>query len=763
MSGDFRDGFLRLPRHALAPRTNLGLAPQIYVEPVPAPVLARAMPVPNGLREAIRTLQRYWKLIAVCALIPLLIAPLILILVPPSYEADALVQVEARDTNASKTVSGEISGISGQLAPVSAEVELLKSRLILGAVIEQMRLDLVAAPRVVPLIGTWMAEQPRIRNALLWAHLLPSGYAWSGESIEIESIRLPPDLMGRPMTLLSGSMGHYTLFDQERELISGRVGEPAAAVVEEGRIELQVASLVGAKGTRFDVVLSSPADTIQGLLKDYRATEQGKDSGLIRITYRGRDPERITQAVNIAIREYQSKDIQWRTAKASKTLAFLDSQLPALKAKVEKAEAALTRHKLRNNAPDLPTETSLLLQQSVTADENLQQLRQEREGLQQKFTANHPSMMAVNARIAQSSSKKKQIDRRLLTLPGSQRELATLTRDVEVNMRLFVAMLEESQQLTVAKSGTLGMVRIVDEAVVPTSPVFPRPGIVLAAALILGLVGGGFLASLLMAARDRVETVADLEDAAGPCCIAAIRQSPRQRSLLRRGKGLDARAALPLLALTQRKDPALAGILMLRAAVLTDRTTREGGVILVGGFEAGVGRSFVLANLAAALVGASQRVVVVDADLEGRGLQRYFSSRLNGVADWLSQRSSEVQELIEPGAEGRPDYVSSGGMFGEEFSALPPQRLRALLVELRSRYDYVLVNAPPLSKFADGLIVAKSVDAVIVIARQFQHRASAILDITNRLVRSGVPVIGTVMNQMRRSDRLGYLGAAKLA
>lgn len=761
MSGDFRDGLLRLPRHALAPRANLGLAPQLYVEPVP--VIPRVQPVPNGLREAIRTLQRYWKLIALCALLPLLIAPFILILVPPSYEADALVQVEARDSNASKTVSGEISGISGQVAPVSAEVELLKSRLILGTVIDQMRLDLVAAPRVAPLIGNWMAEQTRTRDWLLWAGLLPLSYAWSGESVEIESIRLPPDLMGRPLSLLAGEMGHYMLYDQDRELVSGWVGQPAASVVEEGRIELQVASLVGAAGTRFDVVLSSQADTIQSLLKDYRATEQGKDSGLIRVTYRGRDPERITEAVNIAIREYQLKDIQWRTAKASKTLDFLTSQLPALKVKVEKAEAALTRHKLRHNAPDLTTETTLLLQQSVTAEENLQQLRQEREGLTQKFTGNHPSMMAVNAQISQASSKKAQVDRRILTLPGSQRELATLTRDLEVNMRLFVAMLEESQQLTVAKSGTLGMVRIVDEAVVPSSPVFPRPGIVLAAALILGLVGGGFVASLLMAARDRVETVADLEDAAGPCCIAAIRHSPKQRKLLGGLKSLGSRVDMPVLALTARRDPALAGILMLRAAVLTDRVTREGGVILIGGFDAGVGRSFVLANLAVALVGASQRVVVVDADLEGRGLQRYFSSRLNGVADWLSQRSNAIDEVIDLGVEGRPDYVSAGGMFGEAFATLPPQRLRSLLVELRSRYDYVLVNAPPLSKFADGLIVAKSVDAVVVIARQFQHRASEILDITNRLARSGAPVIGTVLNQMHRSDRLGYLGAAKLA
>lgn len=756
MSGDFREGVPPMSRRALMPRLEPTLVPYQYVAPIPQ--LARSATSPNALREAIRTLLRFWKLIAACVLAMLLIAPLALIVLTPIYEADALVQVEVGEKTTTQTLSGETSGIKGQVAPTSAEIELLKSRLILGSVIDQMRLDVVAKPRVAPLIGAWLNTHEHARQWLGSARLLPNGFAWNGEQIEVGQFELPPALLGRALTLRSSSETEYAVYDEQRLLLFGVVGVLARANVAEGEISLLVESMTAAVGAPFDLMLSSRADTMQGLLKDYRATEQGKDSGLIRVTYRGSDPERIAQAVNIATLEYQAQDVQWRTAKASKTLDFLNDQLPALKLKVETAEAALTRHKLRHNAPDLPTETSLLLQQSVTTEESLLQLRQQWEELQQTYTDNHPSVMAVNAQIAQASSMKSQIDSRIRTLPGSQRELATLTRDLEVNMRLYVVMLDESQQLAVAKSGTLGMVRIVDAAVVPSLPVFPRPAIVLAAALIVGLIGGCFLASLLMAARDRVETVADLEDAAGPCCIAAIRHSPKQRALQRRSPARVGARSAPVLALQHANDPAMAGIRRLRAVILTDRLSAEGGVILIGGIDAGVGRSFVIANLAVALMSASQRIVVVDADLEGRGLQRYFSSQHVGLTSWLSHRSNQIDELIEVGLDGEPDYLSAGGVMGESFGALPPQRLRSLLAELRGRYDYVLVNAAPLALFADALVVAKTVDAVVVVGRQFEHRASEVTDIVNRLARASVPVLGVALNQMRGSDRMGYLG-----
>lgn len=761
MSGDFRESLPPNARQAVALRPGQDLVAYAYAAPMPQ-VLHQTAP-PNALREVLRTLLRFWKLIAACALTALLLAPVVLYFVAPVYQADALLQVEAGNKTVAQPVAGEIAGITGEIAPVSAEIELLKSRLILGSVIDQMRLDLVAQPRRLPVIGNWLAGQPGLRDALGVVGLLPQGYGWGDERIEIGQFELPLALMGRPLIVTGGSAGSYTLFDQERLLLSGTVGTLATATLPEGDIRLMVAALEGEIGTPFDVTLSSRADTVQGLLKNFRATEQGKDSGLIRVTYRGSDPARISEVINISTREYQAQDVQWRTAKASRKLDFLNSQLPQLKLKVEQAEAALARLKRNNRAPDLTTETALLLQQSVTAEQDLQRLRQQWEGLQQQYTDAHPSVLAVNAQIAQASSTKLQLDGRIRTLPGSQRETATLTRDLEVNMRLFVTMLDESQQLAVAKFGTLGTVRIVDEAVVPSQPVFPRPGIVLAAALIAGLVGGGFLASLLMAARSRVETVADLEDAAGPCCIAAIRHSPNQHALQRRSSTREGARRASVLGLHHPRDPALAGIRRLRAAILTDQLTAEGGVILLGGIDAGVGRSFVLANLAVALMGSSQRIVVLDADLEGRGMQRYFTSHRAGVSDWLTHRSRQIDELIETGMDGQPDYICAGGVHSASSGSLPPAGLRALLGELRGRYDYVLVNAPPLSLFADGLVVAKAVDAVVLIGSQFRHRASEVTDISNRLVRAGVPVIGVVLNQMRSSDRLGYLGSTALA
>ncbi len=762
MNGDFHPGAPPLDTDTLVPYVDRGVPP--YLPPQIAQANARQRMPANGLHQIMGILLRYWKLIGGCALLALLLAPLVLALLTPVYEADALLQVEAADSSNNPTLSGEISGMAGQSAPVSAEIELLKSRLILGAVIEQMHLNRVAEPHRMPRLQAWLANKPGLRDGLLAMGLLPSSFAWGDERIEIGRMELPERLLGQELDLYKQQDGQYAVYLGNRLLLNGAVGLLASAMLEEGQILLEVNALEGAVGKRFDLRLDSETDTIRSLLGELRASEQGKDSGLIRVSFRGSDPERITQAVNIAINEYQSRDVRWRTAKASRTLDFLNTQLPALKEKVEKAEAALARHKSRNNAPDLTTETSLLLQQSVQSEQTLQELRLEREKLRQTYTENHPNVIALNQQIEQTSGKKGQIDSRIRRLPGSQRELATLTRNVEVNTSLFVAMLEETQQLSMAQSGTLGSVRIVDPAVVPSEAIFPRPGIVLAAALILGLAGGGFLAVLLLSTRRKVESVADMEEAAGPCCLAAIPYSPQKKSFsLRRLLRKERRPGSTLLSIAHHSDPAQSGIRMLSAAVLTDRMTADGGIILLGGFDAGVGRSFVISSLALTLMKASLRIVVVDTDLEGRGLSRYFSSQQPGVSDWLSRRANQIEELIEPGNGSLPDYVSAGDRSAASVAALTPHRLRSLLAHLRMRYDYVLVNAPPMSRFADSLIVAKESDAVIVIGRQLQHRSDEVLGVTNRLFRAGAPVLGTVLNQVRRSDHFGYLGPTSLA
>jgi tyrosine-protein kinase Etk/Wzc len=349
-------------------------------------------------------------------------------------------------------------------------------------------------------------------------------------------------------------------------------------------------------------------------------------------------------------------------------------------------------------------------------------------------------------------------------MPASQRELATLTRDLEVNMRLYVAMLDESQQLGVAKSGTMGVVRIVDAAMVPSLPMFPRPGILLASALIAGLVGGTFLAAFLKATRDRVESAADLERAAEPRCLASIRQSPKQGALQRRADRLRSRGDPALLALAFPRDPAMEGLRRLRAAVLTESATKDGGVILIAGMTPGIGRGFVLANLGVMLVGSGQRTVLVDVDLEQRSLQRNFPSVAAGLSEWLLGDAENLDEVIESGMPGQPDKVSAG-LRSDQLggSCLTPQRLRSLFGELRQRYDYVLVNAPPLSTFADSLVVATAVDGVILVARQLRHRTRQVAALDQRLERAGVNVIGTVLNQVLVSDRLGYLGPSALA
>jgi tyrosine-protein kinase Etk/Wzc len=211
-------------------------------------------------------------------------------------------------------------------------------------------------------------------------------------------------------------------------------------------------------------------------------------------------------------------------------------------------------------------------------------------------------------------------------------------------------------------------------------------------------------------------------------------------------------------------DPAIEGLRRLRAAVLTASATENGGVILVAGMTPGAGRGFVLANLGVMLVGSGLSVVLVDVDLERASLQRNFPSPGSGVSEWLRGDVRDLDDMIQTGAAGHPDVVPAGVCSQQPGgSCLTPQRLRPLFSELRERYDYVLINAPPLSAFADGLVLATAVDGVIVVVRHLRSREGQIAALDERLERAGVNVIGTVLNQVVDSDYLGRLGRSALA
>ena len=130
----------------------------------------------------------------------------------PVYKTDAMLQVNER----SQTMAGlePLSDLMNTNMPVMAEIELIKSRMVLGEAIQNLDLDIIAEPKYFPLVGEAIARRFQLRNQdnavsdpLFWR----SQNAWGGEAIQVDTYTVPLNWKDKALILQAGQQGHFQL------------------------------------------------------------------------------------------------------------------------------------------------------------------------------------------------------------------------------------------------------------------------------------------------------------------------------------------------------------------------------------------------------------------------------------------------------------------------------------------------------------------------------------------------------------------------
>ena len=135
------------------------------------------------------------------------------VLSPPVYLANALVQVEPKKND--MLGFSDISSMLGGQSPAATEIGIIKSRAVIGKTVDDLRLDIVVTPNTFPVVGGFLAR--RYKSApdqpVSPARFGMSSYAWGGERLEIEQLKLPDELLGKKQMLIAGEQNRFQLFD----------------------------------------------------------------------------------------------------------------------------------------------------------------------------------------------------------------------------------------------------------------------------------------------------------------------------------------------------------------------------------------------------------------------------------------------------------------------------------------------------------------------------------------------------------------------
>lgn len=297
--------------------------------------------------------------------------------------------------------------------------------------------------------------------------------------------------------------------------------------------------------------------------------------------------------------------------------------------------------------------------------------------------------------------------------------------------------------------------------------VSPRPARDATLGLALGLVLGVGLAFLAEALDKRVRSEREMENILRLPLLARLPTPPRR---LRRA------SELPILA--EPRSPSAEAVKKLRTNLEFLTLENEARVIMVTSALEQEGKSTTIASLAVALARSGRRVALVDLDLRKPDLHNFFRiSQMPGVIDVISGRrelSDALKPVLLPASDRRPSrraasHAHARGEASSSLAVLPAgplgpdpaflvgtPRMTALIEQLKSDWDFVLVDAPPLPAVDDGLALSRSVDGVLVVTRSGLVPRRMLQELSRLLDSSPAEVLGFVLTGLSRSEAYGY-------
>ncbi|RPE81651.1 polysaccharide biosynthesis tyrosine autokinase [Vulcaniibacterium tengchongense] len=702
------------------------------------------------LPTMVTTLTDNKRLILFGTALFLLFGAAYLIVATPKYEASAVVQVEARPP----TVPGvnnpsNLQGPPADPAAASTEMQLLTSRRVLGEAVQKLGLDVRVEPARFPLFGDFVARQFQGANpgqvSSPWFGL--SRYGWGGEKVEVARLEVPDELIDVPMQLVAGQNGHYTLYDANgNELLQGRAGTTAAA----GGVIADIRTLRANPGMRFTVTKLNSLVILDALKGDIEVAEQGRSSGIIALRYANADPIRARQVLEQITESYVHQNVARNSAEAAKRLKFVTEQLPNVRRQLAEAQAALREFQTRHQTLDVNVQNEALLNQAVALDTNIRQLRVQQADLGSRYTPAHPAYRAVAQQISQFEREKGALLARLRQLPETQQGLFRLTRDVEVINQTYANLLDQAQQLNIARESAVGNARVIDPAAVRLdSPAWPKPLPVLAGAALLGAMLSVAFVLVRQMFRRGIEDPADVELLGLPV-YASIPFSEKGRELALQS-GRNFRDGQRLLALRAPTDLAMEALRTLRTSLHFARLKTKNNLLMIAAPSPGVGKTFVCANLAVTIAQTGQRVLLVDADMRRGTLHDAVGVRSEGGLSELIAGQIPLDEAIRrvPGADNL-SFISRGATPPNPSELLMHDRFRELLQRLSGEYDIIIIDTPPVLAVTDAIVIGHHVGSCLMVVRWGLNQQREIALAKQRLEQNGVEVKGAIFNGVQK-------------
>jgi len=690
----------------------------------------------------------------------------------PVFEASATLHVQDE-----KVKGGDLLGDLGLSRdnPIETEVEILKSRTNVEEVVRRLRLnwavdDIDDSVHFNLLEFSSQDEDPEYRITLTQ----PGFYSVKGEDWE------------------SG--------------VEGQVGK----LLKTESLSLLIETLEGDPGDGFTLTLQSFNSVVRSLRAAVQASEVGKGTNIIRLTYQNTDPVLASEIVNNLATVYLDRNVVLKTEEARKSVEFIKQQLDDVRKLLDDAEQSLQDYKRESGIVRLDSEAEALIERLTLADKEktairlhsrqaefaikalqeairdgkayapssllddpvlaelakeLAKLEVERRGLMADFTEAHPSVQLLSSQIV--AAQKRMLDTFQSLQYGFLKRIDDLDDDIaglEVELKKLPEAEQQLARLTRLATVNADIYTFLlqkhEEARIARAATISSINIIDPAIvpdepvkpnkkknLLLALIVGCMAGIGVAFFLEYLDdTVKDAESARAILGVPVLSVIPYISLPSANGEGTEEKVKRTLITHLEPRSPAAEAFRSLRTALHFSSVNTEKKVLLVTSAFPGEGKTTVSANLAETMAKTGTRVLLLGCDLRRPSLHEIFTQPRSPGLTEVLIGDVEIEKTIHRTGINQLDFISAGMTPPNPSELIGSSRMGDILDDLTNEYDSVILDAPPLLAVTDASLLSIYADMALLVLEAGRVQVKAAQRMKELLDSLQIKVAGLVLN-----------------
>lgn len=462
-------------------------------------------------------------------------------------------------------------------------------------------------------------------------------------------------------------------------------------------------------------------------------TEEMKQGNMIRLYYRSKDAKEATDVVNKIFEVFKRVNIEEMNQQIRKVRVFVEDTLNEVSAKLKQQEERIREI---TGYGTVGAGAGII--------EDISKLEKQRTDLLSKFTEKHPEVVSLNKEIAALNEK-------LKNLPKEEFEYRILERDIKINETLYNSLKERLQEVKIKEAEEIDNVILVNPAKEPSQPYYPNTRKNYFIAVVLGLGLGVVLAFMAEQLDTSIRKIDDIESFLKtsvlgiiPYCAEKDRERAKSRKkwrkLFKKERKEETAGPLSILAIDESTDQRFIEAFRILSVNIQMRFGETGGriknkIIMITSCSPGEGKSLIVSNLAIIMSQMGYKVIILDTDTRRPTIHKNFGlkKKKDGLTDILMGTIeidsavktatdimlalSDVDRIMDKSWLNNLHIITAGSSFPNPANLFNSDKMNEILNQLKSRYDIVIVDTPPILTVSEPSILGPKVDEIILVFR----------------------------------------------